>query len=306
MTPTFAHAGRDWLAALPTTIRRNGRPLSGNTQRIYAGNLARLTQYLGWERLPITNKILRDYVAWMRKERYSASQIAGDVVVAKLVCESIRNENGDCLYPLKMNHEYIATPIVNPDEQDAPVATRVDVERAMAVPELTGIVAMAAGAGLRVSEILALRAGDDGASDVWSPEGAAIHIRRTLKTPSAARTVYLCDELNAWLGLHVDAAPGSPMFSVSRAEVYRLLTRSKLLPCHSYRRFYATHRDEMAMNDQVLRSLMGHKKKSDTTNRYKGTAERIDFVRSEVERVGLGFTLPATVTAETMPELATA
>jgi len=300
---TFNQAGRDWLVSLPTTIRRNGRPLSANTRRIYAGNLARLTGRIGREPLPITNRVLRDYVAWMRSEQYSASQIAGDVVVAKLVCESIRNENGDCLYPLKLNHEFIVTPIVNPDEQDAPVATREDVERALAVPEVAGIVAIAAGGGLRISEILALKVGDDGVADGWDPDNAAIHIRQTLKTPSAARTVYICEELNRWLrGFTRHLAPGSPMFSTSLSELYRLLAKSSLLPCHSYRRFFATHRDENAMNEQVLKSLMGHKKKRDTTDRYKGTASRINFVRTEVERCGLGFTLPIVQRTETSVE----
>jgi integrase len=200
------------------------------------------------------------------------------------------------VYPLKINHKFVATPIVNPDEQEAPVATREDVERALAVSEIAGIVAIAAGAGLRISEILALRIGDDGISDAWDADAAVIHIRQTLKTPSAARTVHICDELNTWLRQFTkDSTHCSPMFTTARAELYRILDRGNLLPWHSYRRFYVSHRDELMMNEQVLKMLVGHSRgaQKNVTNRYKKA--RVEFIRSEVERVGLGFALPVGV-----------
>jgi integrase len=290
--PTFETAGRTWLAGLPTAIRRNGRPLSANTQRIYAGNFARLARHLGRERLPVTNSLLKTYVARMRSENYSPAQITSDLVVAKLVCESVADDDGNPHYPLKINHKFVATPIVNPDEQSAPVATREDVERALAVPEIAGIVCVAAGAGLRISEILALKIGGH-VGDTWNASEGAIHIRETLKTPNAARVVYLFDELNAWLSKHTkEIAEGSPIFTTPRPELYRILSRHQLLPWHSYRRFFASHQSELMMNTLVLKTLMGHSRGAakDTTARY--TRARVDFIRSEVARVALGFTLP--------------
>jgi integrase len=302
MTPTFESAGGAWAASLSVAVRRNCRPLSANTQRIYKGNLARLTKHFGRNSLPsITNKLLRDYVTWMRSEKYSASQITSDLIVTKLVCESVTDDDGNPRYPLKINHRFVATPIVNPDEQEAPVATRKDVERALAVREIAGVVAIAAGAGLRISEVLSLRLGDDGENDSWDAEGAAIHIRKTLKTPSAARTVYLGEELNTWLRDHTaDAATSCVIFETPLAELYRILNRAELPPWHSYRRFYATHRDELMMNEQVLKVLMGHSRgaQKNVTNRYKRA--RVEFIKTEVERCGLGFTLPV-ATRELVP-----
>lgn len=300
-TLTFKQTGQAWLDTLHTVIQRNGRPLSARTQIIYARNFRRIVDRLGDEALPVANKTLKDYVSWMRRGGYGSSQINGDLVVIKLVCDHLCDEkSGDVLYPLTINRKYVAAPAVIAEEQEAPVASREDIERALAVPEIRGIIAIASGAGLRISEILALRVGDDGVGDAWDAEASVIHIRRTLKTPSAKRDVYLCGELNGWLReLMKDAAPGALMFTESLSKLYKVLEARSLPPWHAYRRAYATHADEAMLNDQVLKRLMGHKRVG-VTARYIKSQD--DFIKSEVERIGIGFTLPQiAATQEAIP-----
>jgi integrase len=214
--------------------------------------------------------------------------------VLKLAHESVRDEDGKPVYPLAINHEFCGTPIIRRDDQHTPVATRRQIERGVAMPhELAVLVATCAGAGLRVSEALSLTVGDTGA-DSWEPQESAIHIRKTLKTDASARTVYIPRELNAFLSERLGSrSRGEKMLDVSRSDVYRMLEGENLPPCHAYRRYFATWRDEAGMNGEVLKSLMGHSKGSDVTDRYKFTAKKTEFVIAEVERVGLGFKLPA-------------
>jgi hypothetical protein len=62
---------------------------------------------------------------------------------------------------------------------------------------------------------------------------------------------------------------------------------------HSYRRFFVTVHDAAATNPGALKRLLGHSKGSDITARYSRAAENLDFLRAEMERCPLGFTLPA-------------
>jgi integrase len=293
--PTFEHVGRLWHDSLSKQLRRRtGKPLSENTRSIYGRSLNRLIGHFGKAPLPITNRVLRDYIEAMHNAGYGASSIKGDVIVAKLVCESVRDDDGRPTYRMEINHDFCLTPIVKREEQVTPLASREDIERAVAMTGDVGVlVAICAGGGLRVSEALALYVGDDGIRDAWEPDRSAITIRETLKTEAAARTVYIPQELNAFLTERVShRSRGEKMFVISRSGLYRALEDAGLPPCHSYRRFFATWRDEAGMNDEVLKSLMGHSKGGDVTDGYKFTAKKTEFVIAEVARVGLGFTLP--------------
>jgi hypothetical protein len=65
--PTFEHAGRLWHDSLSKQLRRRtGKPLSENTRSIYGRSLNRLIEHIGAFRLPVTNRMLRDYIAAMR------------------------------------------------------------------------------------------------------------------------------------------------------------------------------------------------------------------------------------------------
>jgi hypothetical protein len=45
------------------------------------------------------------------------------------------------------------------------------------------------------------------------------------------------------------------------------------------------------MSESVLKSQLGHSLNGDITNLYDRSAQDAQFVRAEVERVGLGFSL---------------
>lgn len=293
---TLAQVGCAWLDSLPKTIRRNGRPLSDNSIRIYKVSLGRLSKHFGEAALPVTNKMLREYVAAMRAEGYSGSSIVGDLNVCKLAQESLTSDDGDPIYPMRIRHDFVLTPEVV--AENTPCASQEDVERSLSLSGLiSGAIVIAAGAGCRISEILALQYGDvDGTQDCYDAANSIIHIRRTLKTPAALRSIPLPVDLNDFLVHFVaeqNCAAGNRIFArLSRSEVYRQLGKAELPPPHSFRRYFTTWRRKAGMSEEVLKRLLGHSRGSDITTRYSRASDDMDFVRKEVERVGLGFTLP--------------
>ena len=287
--PTFQTAAENLLARLPDKVQRSGRPLSQNTLKAYKFGIERASTHIG--SLPlneINNEVLRDLVVKLRRDNYRAATICGDITVVKLVCESI-TRNGDPLFPLRINKEFCCLPLILPEEQNAPAATRAQVEKALTIPELRGPVAIAAGCGLRISEILALTVDGGPFSDWYDSESAVLTIRKTLKTPSARRTVPIPAKLNAFI--KVLAPSYGVLFPVTQRRIYTLLENADLLPMHSYRRFFATVKDESGMNTGALKRIMGHSKGSDITARYSRASENLEFLRSEMARTPLGFSL---------------
>jgi integrase len=292
-TTTFSQVAADWLDTLPKVIQDNGREYPASTLQAYARSVKRAAEIIGSAPLEsINNETIRDLIAAMRADGYSPASIRRDLTVVKLVCESLTN-NGTPLYPLQINRKFVRIPRIVADEQNAPCATRQDIERALQHPELAGPIAIAAGAGLRVSEILSLRGGDCPNADCWDASESAIHIRITCKTKSARRSIPLPVELHDFLQrLTVDKSQGDLLFTLSRNRLYNLLSSRDLPPMHAFRRFFTTVRDEAGINPGALKRLLGHSKGSDITARYSRATENLDFLRDEMERCPLGFALP--------------
>lgn len=304
--PTFGVVARDWEQSLAKSVSsRTDRELSVNSRRIYSCAVERLVKHFGKAPLPITNRMLRDYVTAKRGSLKPAT-IRTDIIVFKMIHESLTDDDGDFLYPFRLNKKYVNPPKVKLSEQKRICASRADIERALAAPGiLPGLVGLCAGVGLRISEALAIRVGDvTGTEDAWDAENSTIHIRRTLKTPSAGRTIYLPFELNSFLaswyrGLPKPPMPGARLFQASRSECYRQLEAAGLPSPHSYRHFRVTEWSEAKMHKGAKEKLIGHSSVKDITERYDHAEENPAFVRSEVERCGLGFSLPV---AAQMPE----
>lgn len=294
---TFSRAGFNWLDTLPERVQRNSRKLSSSTLKAYSRSVKRLREVRikGTEKAlgdlflaEINNEVVRDLIASLHKQELKAATICRDVVVLSLVVHSI-TKNGDPVFPLKINTGFVSLPDINPNEQVNPCATREQVERALQHPTLAGPVAVAAGAGLRASELLALHVGDCANLDSWDSQNSIIHIRATLKTPAARRAIPIPLELNGFLKIiAADRAPGELLFVISRRRLYSELQSNGHLPIHAYRRFFAT--TKMDMNPHVLKRIMGHGEGKDVTVRYLRISE--EKMRSEMDRCGLGFDLP--------------
>lgn len=291
---TFSRAEDSWLRGLPREIRENGRTLSGNTIRIYTQAFERAGKILGGLALDrIDNEVIRDFVAAMRTDGYSPATICSDLIVGKLVVESITRD-GDPAYPLRIKRKFARVPRIITEEQNAPCATLEEIERALSHPELAGPVVLAAGLGLRISEALALRFGNCPGLDSWDSGHSVVHIRATLKTSASRRSIPVPREIGEFLQRITAVAPGELLFSVSRSRLYNLLDSRDLPAPHAYRRFFTTIKDQADMNPNALKKILGHAKGSDITfGRYSRAADDMNFLQSEMERCALGFSLPA-------------
>jgi integrase len=288
---TFATAGEDWLRRLPDDIRRNGKPLSSNTQKVYRHGFTRAARVLGDAPLSsINNVMVREFVASLRSEQASPATILSILNVVKLITESVSNGDGNPVYPLKINPEFARVPRVIPEEQNAPAASREQIERALAIPELRGPVAIAAGCGLRISEILALTVAGGPDSDEYNSDAAVIHIRKTLKTPSARRSIPVRADLNAYLKALAPAT--GVLFPVVQHRIYSLLERAHLPPPHSYRRYFSGNCDTAGIHPGGLKKILGHAKNGITERYSRAAVDDLKFLRSEIDKIPLGFDLP--------------
>jgi len=287
----FQTAADTFVASLDTPRRRG--ILAGNTRRLYEAYTARACKSIGTLNLAeISNLIVRNYISELRQSGLAPSTIQGHFAAFKLVVESVRNYDGDSVYAKKWNLDYINLPIVNPADQTAPAASREDIEKALAIPdnELSLFVALAAASGSRVSELMALQIGDVPGEDCLDLTAGVIHVRKTLKTSNAARTIHLPIAFASWLRNRITHTSG-PVFTLPRLTIYRRLAKNNLPAPHSYRRFFTTVRRKAGMNEQVLRGQLGHALDSSVTDRYSRVSDDVDFIKREVERCGLGFSL---------------
>ena len=298
---TFRQAGSTWLEALPNDVRRGGKPLATNTRRAYKMAFNRVSEVLGERRLnAFDGDVIKDYVAKRRREESKPATICLDLAVIKLVVES-KTDKGIPIYPLRINKNYARVPEVVPEEQNTPLANREHIEIALGDPEVSGHVAIAAGLGLRVSEILTLRVGDCPGRDSWDAEaadGGVIYVRATLKTRSAKRAVPVPAELNQFLiGLAAGKAVGDLLFTVTRTRLYERLEELGIPPMHSYRRFFVTEKEkcQTPMNPSALKYIIGHSKGRDVTSRYNFATTDRPFLRAEMERCPIGFSIPVVV-----------
>lgn len=305
MTNTFSEAGTHWLTrVLPFDIRENDRPLSANSQSTYRCAFNRVASVLGDRPVSaFTLEVLRDYVAKRRSDKSKPATICQDLAVIKLIVEQ-QTVNGVPLYPLRMDRrfrKFVRVPEIDPEEQVAPLAPREHIETALRDPEIAGPVAIAAGLGLRVSEILNLYIGDLSQRDCWDRRGI-VHVRLTLKTKAAKRSIPVPAELNKFLiELAANKAEGDRSFDVSRTRLYERLRELGLSPMHAYRRFFVTEREkaQVPMNPSVLTYVVGHAKgKRNVTARYNFAAKDFELIRREMERCPVGFSLPTAATPQ--------
>jgi integrase len=98
--------------------------------------------------------------------------------------------------------------------------------------------------------------------------------------------VLLPDNFKLWLNGRIPSS--GKLVTQTYQQVHAALKAADLPKPHAYRRFRVTVLRQHRMQEDVLRSQLGHSKTS-ITDQYSYAAEDADFLRSEVERCGVGF-----------------
>jgi integrase len=279
-------------AALSFIEDLQSKKLSLNTRSSYRNISEQLIAAFGdTDIAKIRNGRVRGFVTELRNRRLSPATIRLHLTVLQLILRSVRNQDGEKLFPVTFDAEFIEAPEIDRSEQKTPAASVSDVHRAInAGGDAATLAVFLAATGLRISEALSLRVGSAANSDVYDPQHAIIRIRKTLKTKSARRDVFLTDEVNAWLRSRI---AGDKVFNFCRMSAHTKLQSAGIQGAHSLRRLRITHLRKSGVNESVLRYQAGHSAGSDVTSRYDRTATDETFCRAEIERAGLGFNLEA-------------
>lgn len=290
METTFRDVTQSFINGLGSAFgHRSNDPLSENTQKLYRHSASRAASYLG--DVPLTDinaGHIKGYISQLKSERLKPTSVNLHFQVLKAVVESVRDQFGDPVKPLKVNLNFVGLPSIKLDRLKAPIASIEDVEKGVAVGgELGALVALCAGSGLRVSEACSLTI--DGKNNHYDTATGSIVIK-TGKTDSAARVIPLDPRLNSLL-LKMAAGRSGKLFTTPHWTLRRQLEGLGLPPFHSYRRFRATHLRRASMVEEIVKYLLGHSRGNDITNRYSRLTADVDFIQNEVRRVGLGFSL---------------
>ncbi len=286
---TFGEAAESFQNSLHNPTRRGSR--APNTIKLHRYNARKIVEHLGHLPLEqVRNAAVKGFVTSLREEDYSPASISSFLVTLKMIVRSVKTEEGECIHNFNYDSEFIAAPIVDPASQTTPCATREQIESAIqsADRQTALFVALAAVSGLRVSELTALEIGDVHDRDCIDLDAGLIHIRKTLKTKSAARTIPVPVAFVVWLRGRSTCISGK-LFVKSQLSIRRSLEKINAPAPHSYRRFFVSHRRRMGMPEEILKRIAGHSMGGDITSRYSRAAHDLDWVRAEVEKAGVGF-----------------
>ena len=288
-TATFADIARQFVSGLDTAYsHRSSDPLSTNTKRLYTRCAHRAAESLG--SLPLAGinaHEVKRYIGELKRSGLADTSVVCHFQVLRSVVESVRDDTGNPVVPARFNLGWIGLPVIKADRLKAPIATVADIQKAIRVGGDFGcLIALLAGTGLRVSEALDLTL--DGMGNRYDALKAEIIIISG-KTDAAARTVPLYPSLNAQLAKMAQNRTGR-LFRGSESLFRQLLRRYNLPAFHAYRRYRTTHLRRAGMTEEVIRYILGHARTS-ITDRYSRLTDDRQFIRTAVEKAGLGFDL---------------
>jgi integrase len=284
---SFAEVANQFISGLNNQFaHRSSKGLAHNTRRLYARYASRASQSLG--PLPLTDVNafeVKKYIAELKRENLADTSIVSHFQVLRSVVESVRDDYGNPVANAKFNLSFVGLPIVHADKLRAPIASTGDIEKAISLGgEFGCLIALLAGTGLRISEAISLTV--NGTGNRYEPAQSRIIILQG-KTDAAARTVPLHTTLNDRLAKLAVGRTGR-LFKGSESRFRHLIAKHRLAPFHGYRRFRATHLRRSNMNEEILKYLLGHAR-TGITDRYSRLSQDMQFVRTEVERAGLGW-----------------
>jgi integrase len=244
------------------------------------------------------NASLKSFISSLRETKtLGPKSIVGIVSTVKLIVASATNEEGEKLFVRDWNDDFALVPRISRRKQHRPMATRVQVEKAISDSSecYKVLYALLAGSGLRISETLVLRIGDDGEHSCWNPATSQIEVRSAMwkgreqatKSEAGNRTVDICTMLNNFLkSFTKDRKLAEYLFASRRGGpahemTLRRFSLAKLnlgdVSFHSFRRFRITHlRSTATVPEEIIRFWAGHRSGASETDGYSRLTENME------------------------------
>jgi len=217
------------------------------------------------------------------------------------------DQNGDELYPMKWNAEFIDAPVVDSRTQRTPTLTSEEVTKIVAAAkvEMRTLFVLAAATGARFGELLG--------AEIRHFDGRSIKVEQSVwrsdaqapKTQNAYRTVDLHPDAAKLLSDFVGERKRGYIFSTSkgkplgqsnilRRSLHPILKKLGIKRCgfHAFRRFRNTYLRNYTSCPNGLRNFWLGWSGTDMSDHYDKIREDAAFRREVAERVGIGFELP--------------
>jgi integrase len=297
---TFRWQAEKWIASLSTRKRKPVKPatIHGYQHVLDKWLLPNIGEMLLSD---VSNTELKLLIQMMRDGGLVAKTIVNYTFVIKLVMASAVDAEGEQIYPRKWNHDFVEMPIVNKNEQPRPTVTESELATRLAKAKGRYLVmfALAAGGGLRIGELIALKPCDlSDECHVLSVERSIWHGKEQKpKTDAAIRKVDLAEPL-ARLLLSFVAGKSGYLFStksgrpLSQRNVLRAWHRTGTkVGLHALRRFRAETLRRACVPEDLIQMWLGHAKKTVTDYYAGGLKEDVSWRREWAERAGLRFQL---------------
>ena len=295
MNMTIQSAADAWLHTLETRKRKPAKPATLKTFESYIR--AHIVPSIGGQQIDeFGNAQLREFVRHLDNEELSPKTINEIAGTVKQIVASVVNENGDEMFPRKWNADFLDMPTIG--NQNQPTVSADQIEKAIAhAPESDSILyLLLAASGLRIGEALALRVGTSESSSFFADR--AVNVRTSVwrrqeqapKTISALRTVEIAGPAAKCIEEFAKGRSGYLFGNgkpPSESTLRDHLAEAGLPGSHAFRRFRATHLRKNRVQEDLIRSWLGHSSRSVTDN-YSKLSEDVEYRREVAERVGLG------------------
>ena len=273
----------------------------------------------------LDNPEAKDLVARMKAEtadgepRFSDKTISEYFKVFTQVIASAKDDKAKQVFPREWDLAYIALPMVCQREQHRPTLEREEVEIILSKvkrPIYRTVAALAAGTGIRISELLALEVGKHISSDctvlsIRQQRGKWGGMESTPKTEAGLRDIDLCPQLAKMLRSYIGGRNSGFLFETENgkmlspgnlwrdgfATIVREMGREGVR-FHAFRRFREAVLQASECRELLIDYWMGHSN-TDMGSRYaKQLVENRKFRAEWAEKVGLGFEIPEVIISE--------
>jgi integrase len=303
---TFREQAEEWYKSLASRRRRPPRPSTMDGYR-HALDKWILPQLGDLHLAEVSNGALREFVAAMRVGKMCDTAIVEYSRIAKVVVASAVNEDGEPIYKVSWNHDFVDMPIINREKQKRPSFTSADVEeillKSRPCPRWWMLWALFGGSGIRPEEILALKDTD------IAKDGSLVSVRRVIysrtgkeldgtRTKNGIRDIDIAEPLAGALSSYTAGKSGY-LFATKNGmpmrerNVLRYLstTLGKKGGLRQFRRFRTATLRKARTPEDLIKIWLGHAKNSVTDLYASGLKDDQIWRREWCDKVGLGFEL---------------
>ena len=319
---TFRQQAEKWLQQC---MARRRKPVKPATVRGWKSYIAtHLNTTIGDTPLAnVNNSTLKGLVAKLADIGLSPKSIRNVVQVMTAVMASAVNEDGEAIYPRKWNYDFADIPIVG--NQRTPMFTGGNVTKIIAEAEGQArvIFALFAASGLRAGELFGLEVKHFVENTLTVEQSVWEGRVQAPKTKNAYREVDLHPSVADLVRAHVgnreegflfQTEEGTPMHQSNflRRNLHPILEKLGIEKqgFHGFRRFRVTHLESNIVAPALVKYWTGYAKSSDgevvkqtVTDRYVKMSKDRQFRAEVAERIGLGFELPYSESAEVVPSV---